>query len=192
MIDYFYKQQAEQFSFYRIPKVLFTDSSFSSLSCEAKVLYGLLLDHMSLSSKNGWTDSQGRVFIIFTTGKIMEALGCGNQKAAKLLNELENIGLIKRVHQGLGKPNLIYVKNFVTAHQKSRIKNRENHSSGNVKITLPEPPKSHTSNTDLNNTDLNNTDSYLSNLSDEIDRMQSRSRNQNYFTEQPEYDASDF
>ena len=51
MPDYFYGPQAEQFSFYRLPKVLFTDPLFRSISAEAKILYGLLLDRMSLSGE---------------------------------------------------------------------------------------------------------------------------------------------
>ena len=70
--DYFYGSQADQFSFYRIPKVLFTDPQFKPLSTDAKVLYGILLDRMSLSVKNHWLDEQSRVYIIFTTEEIME------------------------------------------------------------------------------------------------------------------------
>lgn len=114
MYDYFYGAEAEQFSFYRIPKVLFTEERFRSVSAEAKVLYGLLLDRMSLSCKNGWLDRAGRVYIIFTIDEVMTALGCADQKAGKLLHELESkCRLIERKRQGLGKPNLIYVKNFV-------------------------------------------------------------------------------
>lgn len=114
MYDYFYGAEAEQFSFYRIPKVLFTEERFRSVSAEAKVLYGLLLDRMSLSCKNGWLDQAGRVYIIFTIEEVMTALGCADQKAGKLLHELESkCRLIERKRQGLGKPNLIYVKNFV-------------------------------------------------------------------------------
>ena len=112
--DYFYGQQAEQFSFYRIPKILFTDERFRGISAEAKTLYGILLDRMNLSAKNGWLDGQGRVYIIFTVEEIESALTCGNKKAISLLAELENkAGLIERKRQGLGKPNLIYVKNFL-------------------------------------------------------------------------------
>ena len=111
--DYIYGSQAEQFSFYRIPKVLFTDPQFKPLSTDAKVLYGILLDRMSLSVKNHWLDEQSRVYIIFTTEEIMEALSCANQKACRLMLELEkDAGLIERKRQGLGKPSLIYVKNF--------------------------------------------------------------------------------
>lgn len=89
-LDYFYGAQADQFAFYRIPKALFTDERFKSISAEAKILYGILLDRMSLSRKNGWLDEQGRVFIIFTLEEVMEAIGCADQKATKLLNELDS------------------------------------------------------------------------------------------------------
>ena len=160
MYDYFYGAESEQFSFYRIPKVLFTEERFKAISAEAKVLYGLLLDRMSLSAKNGWQDKENRVYIIFTIEDIMEAMGCADQKAGKLLYELESkCGLIERKRQGLGKPNLIYVKNFVTPSE-SRFLNRENHDSGEVKITDQEPLKSRSNNTENNNTERSDTDSF--------------------------------
>ena len=160
MYDYFYGAESEQFSFYRIPKVLFTEERFKAISAEAKVLYGLLLDRMSLSAKNGWQDKENRVYIIFTIEDIMEAMGCADQKAGKLLHELESkCRLIERKRQGLGKPNLIYVKNFVTPSE-SRFLNRENHDSGEVKITDQEPLKSRSNNTENNNTERSDTDSF--------------------------------
>ena len=153
-LDYYYGDQAEQFSFYRIPKVLFTDSRFKDISAEAKILYGLLLDRMSLSAKNGWLDQEGRVYIVYTVEDIMDALSCASQKAMKLLNELdEKCGLIERKRQGLGKPNLIYVKNFAAAPE-SKFKNGENQNSGVLKIETQEFPKSKGSNTEKNNTCL--------------------------------------
>ena len=111
--EYFYGVQAEQFSFYRIPKALFTEPNFRELSTDAKVLYGILLDRMSLSLKNQWLDAQNKVYIIFTVEEIMDALNCANQKATRLMVELEKqAGLVERKRQGLGRPNLIYVKNF--------------------------------------------------------------------------------
>ncbi len=161
MYDYFYGAEAEQFSFYRIPKVLFTEERFKSISAEAKVLYGLLLDRMSLSAKNGWLDEKSRVYIIFTIEDIMASMGCANQKAGKLLYELEsNSHLIERRRQGLGKPNLIYVKNFVLPSE-SQFKKCENHDSGDVIITDQESLKSHTNNTENNNTEYSDTDSFL-------------------------------
>ena len=112
--DYFYGEQANLFSFYRLPKVLFTDRTFQKVSIEAKVLYGLLLDRMGLSIKNGWMDENSRVYIIFTTEEIMDALYCADNKATKLLKELEGCGLIERKRRGLGKPSLIYVINFIS------------------------------------------------------------------------------
>ena len=111
-LDYFYGQTGELFSFYRIPKALFQEQRFQSLSTDAKTLYGILLDRMSLSVKNGWLDKQNRVFIIFTIEDVKRALCCADNKATKLLRELEEFGLIERKRRGLGKPSLVYVKNF--------------------------------------------------------------------------------
>lgn len=114
-LDYYYGNEAEQYSFCRIPKTLFTDSRFKGVSVEAKVIYGILLDSMALSIKNNWLDDCGRVYIIFTIADMMKTLGCAEQKVNKLLSELDSakgIGLIERKRRGLGKPNIIYVKNF--------------------------------------------------------------------------------
>ncbi|MBR3706685.1 MAG: replication initiator protein A [Firmicutes bacterium] len=171
--DYFYGPQAEQFSFFRIPKVLFTDKQFENISTDAKVLYGMMLDRVSLSVKNDWLDEEGRVYIIFTLQEIMEEMNCGDQKATKLQVELEKkCGLIERKRQGQGKPTLIYVKNFISCVPESRIKNRENHESGFqtrenhesriVKNGSPDSRKSRANNTDNNKTDSNDTDPILS------------------------------
>lgn len=164
--DYFYGQQAEQFSFYRIPKMLFTDDRFWNVSTDAKLLYGILLDRMNLSARNGWMDTAGRVYIIFTLEETMAALNCGDNKATKLYNELEKkCGLIERKRQGLGKPNLIYVKNFVSGVDsivESRFKSRENHDSGVGQTPIVESGKPRGNNTDTNYTDYSDTDPFLS------------------------------
>ena len=108
MFDYFYGQSGEMFSYFRVPKILFRDIKFKDLSTDAKTLYGILLDRMGLSVKNGWLDEQGRVYIIFPVQEVMDALGCADNKATKLFRELEKFGLIERKRRGLGKPNLIY------------------------------------------------------------------------------------
>jgi len=110
--DFYYGKQAEQFTFYRLPKVLITDKRFKDLSDSAKLLYGLMLDRMSLSVKNGWLDEQNRVYIKYSFSGIMEDLNCAREKASKLLKELEEIGLIWKVTQ-IGHASIIYVKNFV-------------------------------------------------------------------------------
>lgn len=114
--DYFHGIEADQYSFYRIPKVLFTAGCFSSVSCEAKVLYGLMLDRMSLSVRNRWFDEEDRVYIVFKIEEVMELMHCGTQKAVRLMKELDTdsgIGLIEKKRLGLGRPNVIYVKNFM-------------------------------------------------------------------------------
>ena len=115
--DYYYGDESNQFSFYRIPRQLITGSDFKRLSTDAKLLYGLLLDRMGLSAKNGWYDDAGRVFIYYTLDEIQEDLNCGHDKAVKLLSELDKgkgFGLIERVKQGQGRPAKIYVKRFTT------------------------------------------------------------------------------
>lgn len=114
--DYFHGCESEQFAFYRIPKVLFTNDYFKGLSSDAKVLYGLMLDRMALSVKNHWIDDKDRVYIIFTLEQVMEYMNCGKDKGVKILAELDTekgIGLIERVKRGLGKPTIIYVKSFL-------------------------------------------------------------------------------
>ena len=155
--NYYRGMEAEQYTFYRIPKVLFTAECFKSLSCEAKVLYGLLLDRMSLSIKNRWFDEEDRVYIIFTVEEIAELMNCGTQKAVRLLKELDvdkGIGLIEKKRLGLGKPNVIYVKNFIIRQTEDKdrdekqgetpanTQNGENHNSRVVKTTNQEFPES--------------------------------------------------
>lgn len=116
--DFYYGKEAEQFNFYRIPKILFTDKRFSALSVEAKVLYGLMLDRMSLSIKNGWIDDKNRVYIYFKLEDAMEYMRIGKDKGVKLFAELDSekgCGLIHKKRQGLGKPAMIYVMNFNSA-----------------------------------------------------------------------------
>ncbi|MBR6224887.1 MAG: replication initiator protein A [Firmicutes bacterium] len=165
MNDYFYGAQSCQFAFLRIPKVLFTDDRYKHVSAEAKVLYGILLDRMELSLRNGWIDDMGRVYIFCTAKEIMEKLNCADNKATKLMNELESkCGLIERKRQGLGKPNLIYVKNFIPSDidtSAPRFKSRENHDSGPGETAIQESLKSRTINTDKNNTDSNYTDNHI-------------------------------
>ena len=113
-LDYYYGTEAEQYSFYRIPKTLLTDPHYKKVSIEAKVLYGLLLDRMGLSVRNGWMDSERRIYIYFTQEDAMALMSCGKDKATKLFRELDQggIGLIERKKQGQGRPTRIYVKNF--------------------------------------------------------------------------------
>lgn len=195
--DYFYGQQAELFSFYRVPKVLFTDDSFWNVSTDAKLLYGILLDRMNLSAKNGWLDEEGRVYIIFTIEEIKSSLGCAEKKAVKLLDELEKkCGLIERKRQGLGKPNLIYVKNFVSGAVERQFLNCQNDNSGTFQNTIQELSKAQGNNTDIKNTEFSDTDPFLSSVfhGQEADGTGEFTRYYEYFYDQleMEYLKKDF
>lgn len=177
--DYYYGQEAEQFRFYRIPKLLITDSKFSSLSNEAKLLYGLMLDHMSLSMENNWIDKKNRVYIIYTIKTITKKLNISAGKAGKLLGELDEFGLIEKVRRGQGKPDLIYIKSFVIREDKDpemqnlKSRNSENgfqeiqdlnfkklksEMSGNTNIDSLESQNLMTNDTDIKETKKNQTD----------------------------------
>ena len=148
--DYYYGNQAEQFAFYRIPKQVFTNPAFSKLSSDAKVLYGLMLDRMSLSIKSGWKDPDEKIYIYFTLSEIQEFMNCGHNKGVRILAELDSekgIGLIKRVRQGMGKPTKIYVMNFLgigdekddlVVDEPEDFPKEENKTSDNGKSRVPE------------------------------------------------------
>ena len=181
MFDYFYGQSGEMFSYFRVPKILFRDIKFKDLSTDAKTLYGILLDRMGLSVKNGWLDEQGRVYIIFPVQEVMDALGCADNKATKLFRELEKFGLIERKRRGLGKPNLIYVKNFADP----RFRNREKNGSGAADSAQQETAKSRGNKTEWNKTEGSEPDPFSSDAEDEPDE---RTRLEAYFMQSLEVD----
>lgn len=157
--DYYYGIEAEQFSFYRVPRLLIKDERFKRLSSDAKLLYGLMLDRMSLSMKNGWLDDENRAYIIYTVDAIMEDLGCSKPTCTKIMRELDSdngIGLIEKKRRGLGKPDIIYVKNFASVPDEKEpsnpdvstevkdfnFKKQKNLTSGSKKIELQEVKES--------------------------------------------------
>lgn len=145
--SYYYGTQAEQFSFIKIPRALLTDPMFSGLSLPSKVLYGVLLDRMSLSMKNGWFDKENKVFIIYQISEIQEDLGLSKRKAMESLSELEKFGLVEKKKRGFGLPSILYVKNFVVP--KNCARGNQNDTSGckrsdsrSVETGTPEVTKS--------------------------------------------------
>ena len=136
---------------------------------------------MGLSAKNGWLDGQGRVYIIFPVQEVMDALGCADNKATKLFRELEKFGLIERKRRGLGKPNLIYVKNFADP----RFRNREKNGSGAADSAQPEAAKSRGNKTEWNKTEGSEPDPFSSDAEDEPDE---RTRLEAYFVQSLEVD----
>ena len=151
-----------QYSFVRVPKLLLQHEAYQRISSEAKLLYSLLLDRVGLSHKNGWRDKQNRIYIIYPIAEVMEEMNCGKNKAVQLLDELEQkAGLIERKRQGLGKPNLIYVKSFfrtVDNFGERHFLKFENQTSGGLNIKPQEVSESNPTNTDNKKTDINQTD----------------------------------
>lgn len=161
MFDFFYGNEAEQYQFYRVPQALFTNEKFICISCEAKLLYGFLLDRCGLSKKNKWCEDDGRLYVFFKQDEACEKLNIGKDKAVKIFNELEKIGLISRKKQGQGKPIKIYVCNFAkeieepisqtpAVEQESEVKTSKNPKSEQsdfsenieAEVKTPENPKS--------------------------------------------------
>lgn len=195
MLDYFYGDEAEQYTFYRIPKVLFTDPGYRRISSDAKILYGLMLDRMGLSVRNGWLDDLNRVFIYFTLEDALEYLCCGHTKAVSLFGELDKNGLIERKKQGQGKPTIIYVKNFI---RKPEIQTSEKRKSKVPQMGSQDFQKTATNNTERNKTELNDTDlsiypvreqveSHEPTIDDRIDRIRAYRR---LIKENIEYDIT--
>ena len=131
--DYFYGVQSEQFSFYRIPRLLIKDPHFKGLSSDAKLLYGLMLDRMALSMKNHWLDNENRAYIIYSISNVMEDINCSKPTCVKIMKELDSFGLIERKRKGLGKPDVIYVKNFAVLED-----SQEQEESSDVADTFEE------------------------------------------------------
>ena len=192
MFDYIYDMEAEESSFVRVPKILLKHEAFQKISAEAKLLYCLLLDRTGISLRNGWKDKQDRVYIIFTVAEIQERMNCGNKKAIQLLDELETkIGLIERKRQGLGKPNLIYVKSFyrtVDKYGERHFLKCQNETSGGVKNSSQDMSKEHSNNTDNNKTDISKTDlSFVPGR--ESNGMKKIKEYEDYFRSQLDYDV---
>ena len=180
VFDYFYEEQSESYSFYRIPKMLFTEEIFETLSTDAKVLYGLLLDRISLSRENGWMDDVGRVYVYYTIKSVKKSMRCANTKACGLLRELDEFGLIERKKQGLGKPTIIYVKDF-TRFRKAELLDSEKQNSVILHTGTLDNRKSETNKTEKNNTKSNKTNPILSGADKDMDE---RTSYRNYLNSQ--------
>ena len=172
VFDYFYEEQSESYSFYRIPKMLFTEEIFEALSTDAKVLYGLLLDRISLSRENGWMDDAGRVYVYYTIKSVKKSMRCANTKACGLLRELNEFGLIERKKQGLGKPTIIYVKDF-TRFRKAELLDSDKQNSVILHTGTLDNRKSETNKTEKNNTESNKTNPILSGADKDMDERAS-------------------
>ncbi len=180
VFDYFYEEQSESYSFYRIPKMLFTEEIFEALSTDAKVLYGLLLDRISLSRENGWMDDAGRVYVYYTIKSVKKSMRCANTKACGLLRELDEFGLIERKKQGLGKPTIIYVKDF-TRFRKAELLGSDKQNSVILHTGTLDNRKSESNKTEKNKTESSKTNPILSGADKDMDE---RTSYRNYLNSQ--------
>lgn len=198
---YFYGTEADQFSFYRIPKALFSNDCFKDLSSDAKILYGLMLDRMSLSIKNQWFDEENRAYIYFSIEDIMELLNCGRNKAVKSLQELDDekgIGLIEKRRQGFGKVTIIYVKSFIQEECEEQKKEKPKMVKFTNQTSVEEEETeevyiSNSNNTNINNTNLSENKSNhivsADGIGSEEDEMETLHAYQSLIKENLDYDS---
>lgn len=176
--DYFYGNEAEQFTFYRIPKVLIIAPEFKKVSDSAKLLYGLMLDRMGLSIKNGWVDEYNRAYIFFTVDDIMEYMSCATAKATKLMKELDSkhgIGLVERVKQGQGKPAKIYLKKFISKSENQDFQKPKAQTFEKRKSRVSENESADFQQTKCNYNNSNNTDfSNINPINQDISEIKDR------------------
>lgn len=156
--EYFYGREADKFMFIRIPKLMFELEGIKDIPVESKVMYGLLLDRVGLSAENGWHDDKGRVYIIYRIEDAARTLGCSPRKAQEIIRILEEKGLIEKKRQGMGRPNLIYVKNFLTEQHDLPFKNSRTCHSGCVDSAVQDRQDMPANNTNKSNTEISNTD----------------------------------
>ena len=204
-----YGRESESYAFYRIPKILFRSDVFKQLSIDAKLLYGMLLDRMELSSRNGWIDEEGKVYIYFTRQSVMEIMDCGSKKAGQLLAELDGktgIGLITRVRQGLGKPDRIYVRKCITPGMPVRgsppaesalpdvsndhIRRCQKDTSAGVENAGLEESKGSPNHTEKNNTEMSDIDPIVSEQGTCTARSDSQDRSSPEESRSDGYDAN--
>ena len=121
--------------YYQIPMELFFNQKYKdNLNSDSKILYGFLLNRLTLSAKNNWADEKGNVFLIFTRKEVQELLGLSDKTVTKAFKQLKDCKLIYEKKQGANKPNLIYVGKI--EHDKNLIQLiRKNYDSRIVKST---------------------------------------------------------
>ena len=120
--DFYYGEESEQYSFYSVPKMFFTCERFAALSAMSKLLYGFLLDRMSLSRKRNWIDDKNRAYIKYSLNAITKDMGVSKNSVIKYMRELQEFGLIMKIPNE-GMEDIIYVMDY------SRLKQADTYSS---------------------------------------------------------------
>lgn len=162
-MKYITKHDTLGLTFVQIPKFLFSNPTYSMLSNNAKLMYGLILDRLHLSQKNHWTEEDGTLYLIYTIEETAKVLNCKKDTAVKVLKELEAVKLIDRKRRGQGLPSIIYVYNIselapVSESENTAVKTSEKPKSRSQKNRSQEVDKIAPNNTDSNKTDVSNTD----------------------------------
>lgn len=109
--DYYYGEESEQYSFYSVPKMFFSSETFAGLSAMSKLLYGFLLDRMSLSRKRNWIDDKNRAYIKYSLNAITKDMNVSKNSVIKYMKELQEFGLIMKFPNE-GMEDVIYVMDF--------------------------------------------------------------------------------
>ena len=184
LFDYYYGNESDEFTFYRIPKIIITSPIFKNISCDAKLLYGLLLDRMSLSAKNGWFDEDNRVYIIFSIKEVMEYMNCSKGTAIRFMSELEESNLIERKKRGRGLADYIYVKRYFDENKVGQKENPKKSEFCTPEGSETEPQE--VQNLNPNNTDINN--NYMNYTYPTLPSPKSRKEYEEIIKENIEYD----
>ena len=184
LFDYYYGNESDEFIFYRIPKIIITSPIFKNISCDAKLLYGLLLDRMSLSAKNGWFDEDNRVYIIFSIKEVMEYMNCSKGTAIRFMSELEESNLIERKKRGRGLADYIYVKKYFDENKVVQKENPKKSEFCTPEGSETEPQE--VQNLNPNNTDINN--NYMNYTYSTLPSPKSRKEYEEIIKENIEYD----
>ena len=166
-------------AFAKLPKVFFDEKApqypqYKHLTAQHILAYTLMRDRLQLSITKQMKDENGTPFIYYDLENIASAVRCRAKKAGKLVDELDKAGLIHKVRQGLGKPNLIYVYDVLQASPSNRqfqtspadspdpsngqFKTRPTDSSRSVERTVQDPSNGQSNKTDKNNTEISKTD----------------------------------
>ena len=187
--DYFYGKVEINFCFCKLPKPFFEKDKFINLSSDMKILYSLMLERAYLSAENGWIDEKGRVYIIFTIDDVKKYIGCSDKKAVNLMNDLEKVYfLIERKRQGLGKPNIIYVKNLIKETVDNYVDKSVKKQFLKCKNYTSDMSKAQCNNNDINNHDYIDNRLSCECSEKEINVLSQYENIEKYFKEKFEYD----
>ncbi len=116
-----FSQSESTQAFAKLPKVLITEPQYKHLKANHMAAYSLMLDRLQLSITNQMKDNNGTPFIYYAVENVAKDVHCSVKTAGKVVAELDRTGLIRKVKQGQGKPNRIYVYDVFQADQSKQL-----------------------------------------------------------------------